>query len=100
MSKRIILSIIIIIAVILTLLQVTGVYFSSRKSTGGSNFSVGTLDLQVGEVSGSAVEPFMIDNLGDGTVSGGGKTWIITNRGTLPGRLYFVLGIWIGGWRI
>lgn len=91
MSKRIILSIIIMTAVTLSLLQVTGAYFSSRKSTEGSSFSVGTLDLQVGDESGSLAEPFTIENLGDGAVSSGGKTWKITNKGTLPGRLYFVL---------
>ena len=91
MNKQIAGSFLAIIAVSLATFAVTGAYFTSKATTKGSRFTVGTLDLEVGGANGSNVEPFVIDNIGDNGVSSGSKTWIVTNKGSLTGQLFFKL---------
>lgn len=91
MNKRVAVSFLAILAVSMATFAVTSAYFSSRAITSGSKFTVGTLDLEVGGVGGSNVEPFVIDNIGDNGVSSGSKTWTVSNKGTLTGRLFFKL---------
>lgn len=89
MKKRAALSVLVISVVIVTTFQATKAYFTSRAKSVGSTFTVGTLDLEVGGASGSSVEPFSISNIGaDANSMTGAKTWSVTNKGTLPGRLY------------
>ncbi len=79
----------IICVVMVTTFQATKAYFTSNAKSKGSSFTVGTLDLEVGGKSGSSVEPFNITNIGaDPNSMSGSKTWSVTNKGTLPGRLY------------
>ena len=90
MKKQAALSLLIICVVCVTTFQATKAYFSDSAKSLGSNFTVGTLDLEVGGVNGANVEPFIIDNIGaNANTTNGTKTWTVTNKGTLPGRLYF-----------
>ena len=91
MNKRVITSLLVVLAVALATFAATSAYFSSTSSTTGSKFVVGTLDLAVGGAGGSTIEPFLIDNIGETNVSSGSKTWVVTNKGSLTGRLYFKL---------
>ena len=91
MNKRVAVSFLAILAVSMATFAVTSAYFSSKAITSGSKFTVGTLDLEVGGVGGSNVEPFVIDNIGDNGVSSGSKSWTVSNKGTLTGRLFFKL---------
>lgn len=91
MNKQIAVSILAIAAVSMSTFAMTSAYFSSKSKTSGSKFTVGTLDMEVGGANGSNVEPFVIDNIGDNGVTTGAKTWVVTNKGTLLGRLYFKL---------
>lgn len=91
MNKRVVTSLLVVLAVALATFAATSAYFSSNSSTTGSKFVVGTLDLAVGGTGGSSVEPFLIDNIGETSVTSGSKTWVVTNKGTLTGRLYFKL---------
>jgi len=92
MKNQIAISILVITVVCVTTFQATKAYFSDSAKSVGSNFTVGTLDLEVGGANGSNVEPFIINNIGsDSNTMNGSKTWTVTNKGTLPGRLYFKL---------
>lgn len=91
MNKQVAVSILAIFAVSMATFAATSAYFSSKAKTSGSKFTVGTLDMEVGGLSGSSVEPFIIDNIGDNGVTQGSKTWLVSNKGTLTGRLYFKL---------
>jgi len=91
MNKRVITSLLVVLAVALATFTATSAYFTSNTSTSGSRFQVGTLDLSVGGINGTSIEPFLIDNIGDTNVSNGSKTWVVSNKGTLSGRLYFKL---------
>ena len=63
--------------------------FSDVETSGSNTFTAGTLDMSVGGANGTAFESFSIENIGaDGVVSGG-KTWTITNSGSVPGNLTF-----------
>ena len=47
---------------------------------------MGTLDLQIGTTP--QAEPFVVENIGeDGTITNQ-KVWKVTNKGTLPGRMF------------
>lgn len=92
MKKQVALSLLVITVVCVTTFQATKAYFSDSAKSLGSNFTVGTLDLEVGGANGANVEPFVINNIGsDANAMSGAKTWTVTNKGTLPGRLYFKL---------
>ena len=62
--------------------------FSDTETNTESSFQAGTLDLDV-DSNNQGFDSFQVSNIGtDGTVSGG-KTWTITNVGSLPGILTF-----------
>lgn len=88
--KKIFLSLAIIITVASSSFLLTKAYFSDRKVSSGNKFTIGTLDLQVGDSQNSQVEPFVISDLGDGQISGQ-KTWKIKNIGSLPGQFIALL---------
>jgi len=48
---------------------------------------VGTLDMEVNMPNGSAAQSIAVTNFGELGSLSGGKTWKITNVGTLPGEL-------------
>lgn len=49
---------------------------------------MGTLDMDVDGQRGVAIEPFVVDNIGQEGNIFGAKTWSVNNQGSLPGRLY------------
>jgi predicted ribosomally synthesized peptide with SipW-like signal peptide len=89
MKKKILLSVLIVAAVSGITYTVTQAFFTDRETTTGSTFTVGTLDLSVGGENGT--DAFVIEGIGASGDISGGKTWTITNEGTLPGRLFFRL---------
>jgi predicted ribosomally synthesized peptide with SipW-like signal peptide len=64
----------------------TYAYFTATRTTSANRFAAGTLDLNVAS-NGNALEPFVIENLGDNANISGTKTWTVKNTGSLPGRL-------------
>ncbi|MBU1085825.1 hypothetical protein KKB06_05750, partial [Patescibacteria group bacterium] len=64
----------------------TAAFLSARRTTSVNRFEQGTLDLDVAS-GGVAIEPFVIENIGETGDISGSKEWTITNTGTLPGRL-------------
>lgn len=83
--KKIFLSFAVIIAVSSFSFLLTKAYFSDKKTSNGNKFTVGTLNLQVGDSEGSNVEPFIISDLGSGQIAGQ-KIWKLKNNGSLPGQ--------------
>lgn len=83
--KKIFLSLAIIIAVSSFSFLLTRAYFSDRKTSSGNKFTVGTLDLQVGDSQNKQVEPFIISDLGTGEIAGQ-KIWKLKNTGSLSGQ--------------
>lgn len=63
----------------------TAAFLSARRTTSVNRFQQGTLDLDVAS-GGVAVEPFVIENIGETGDIDGSKEWTVTNTGTLPGR--------------
>lgn len=88
--KKILPSLAIIIAVASSSFLLTKAYFSDKKVSSGNKFTVGTLDLQVGDSESGKVEPFVISDLGDGQISGQ-KIWNVKNIGSLPGQFIIQL---------
>jgi len=68
---------------------VTQAFFTDRETVTGSKFTVGTLDMAVGDENGTINQPFVVTNIGASGNIADGKTWQIKNVGTLPGRLFF-----------
>jgi hypothetical protein len=87
--KKILFSLIIIGLISSISFFVTRAYFSDKKTSLGNTFSVGTLNLQVGDSSSSNAEPFSISAVGTGE-TGGTKVWNIKNTGSLPGQFSVV----------
>jgi len=83
--KKIFLSLALIITVTSFSFLLTRAYFSDRKISSGNKFTVGTLDLQVGDSQNKQVEPFVISDLGTGEIAGQ-KIWKVKNTGTLSGN--------------
>ncbi|PIR62480.1 MAG: hypothetical protein COU65_03205 [Candidatus Pacebacteria bacterium CG10_big_fil_rev_8_21_14_0_10_42_12] len=63
--------------------------FSDVETSGSNTFAAGTLDMSVGGANGTAFESFNIENIGGTGGYSGGKTWTITNSGSVPGNLTF-----------
>lgn len=84
--KKIFLSFAIIIAVSSFSFVLTKAYFTDKKTSSGNKFTVGTLNLEVGDSQGKQVEPFNISDLGSGEIKGQ-KIWKLKNTGSLPGQL-------------
>ena len=61
--------------------------FRDVERSDKSTFVVGTLDLAVDGKNGTAAENITVTNLGASNTQSGGKTWVIQNVGTLPGKL-------------
>ena len=83
--KKIIFSLLIIVAVSSFSFLLTRAYFSDRKTSSGNKFTVGTLDLQVGDSQNKQVEPFTISDLGTSEITGQ-KIWKLKNTGSLSGQ--------------
>lgn len=86
MSKKTLLSITLVSLVALGAVSATLAYFVATRTTSANKFTAGTLDLNV-TANGNALEPFVIENMGDNANISGTKTWAVKNTGTLPGRL-------------
>jgi len=84
--KKIFLSLAIIIAVSSFSFLLTKAYFTDEKTSNGNTFTVGTLNLEVGDSQNNQIEPFVISNLGNGEIDGQ-KVWKLKNTGSLPGQL-------------
>ena len=89
--KKVLLSIAIVLVVVGATYAVTRAFFTDTETSTGSQFTVGTLDLEVGGANGSNVEPFVVTGIGQSGNNSGSKTWTVNNTGTLPGRLYLRL---------
>jgi hypothetical protein len=85
-KKALLISVLVMIAVGIGAGIGTAAFLSARRTTSINRFQQGTLDLDVAS-NGQAVEPFVIENLGETGDISGSKEWTITNTGTLPGRL-------------
>lgn len=85
--KKIFLSLAIIITVGSFSFLLTKAYFTDKKTSNGNTFTVGTLNLEVGDSQNNQVEPFIISNLGNGQITGQ-KVWKLKNTGSLPGQLF------------
>lgn len=83
--KKIFLSFAIIIAVSSFSFLLTKAYFTDKKSSIGNKFTVGTLNLEVGDSQNNNIEPFVISDLGSGEIKGQ-KIWRLKNIGSLPGQ--------------
>ena len=90
MKKKIYLSILMITLVGGLGYAATQAFFTARQTATGSNFTVGTLDLSV-DGKQSAIEPFIVEGIGESGDISGGKEQTVKNIGTLPGRLFFSL---------
>lgn len=85
-QKKMFIGVIIIAAVAAATISGVLAYFFATRTITASKFATGTLDLNVAS-NGNALEPFVIENMGDNANISGSKTWTIKNTGTLPGRL-------------
>jgi len=85
-KKRLLLSLLVILIVGGGAIAGTFAFFTARRTVSQSKFTAGTLDLDV-KSNNVALEPFVIDNIGENGDISGAKTWTVTNTGTLPGRL-------------
>ena len=83
--KKIFLSLAIIIGVASSTFLLTRAYFYDKNVSSGNTFTIGTLDLQVGDSESNQVEPCVISDLRTGEISGQ-KIWAVKNVGSLPGQ--------------
>ena len=90
-KKRILLGALVVLLAVGIGVGISQAFFTDTETGTGSEFTVGTLDMDVGGANGTNVEPFTIDNIGSKRNLSGGKTWTVNNTGSLPGRLYFDL---------
>ena len=84
--KKIFLSLAIIIAVSSSSFLLTKAYFTDKKTSNGNTFTVGTLNLEVGDSENKQIAPILISDLGSGEITGQ-KIWKLKNIGSLPGQL-------------
>jgi hypothetical protein len=61
--------------------------FRDTERSENSSFVVGTLDLSVDGQNGTQAESITVTNIGSSGAQSSGKTWVIKNVGTLPGKL-------------
>ncbi|KKS79925.1 MAG: hypothetical protein UV54_C0024G0009 [Candidatus Beckwithbacteria bacterium GW2011_GWA2_43_10] len=85
-KKRLLVSLLVVTVVGVGAGAATAAFLTARRTTSVNRFEQGTLDLDVAS-AGVAVEPFVIENIGEFGDISGTKEWTITNTGTLPGRL-------------
>jgi len=84
MSKKIILSLVTIIAVSAIAIGGTVAYFSDTETSTGNTFTAGTLDLNLDGANINVVK-FTVTDANPGAVGGG--TWILNNAGSIAGYL-------------
>jgi len=88
-KTSILFSLMVIVVVIGGTFFATRAYFRATGTATNSKIEAGTLDMEVDGAQGTAIEPFVVTNIGqEGDVTGS-KTWTVNNTGSLPGRLYF-----------
>lgn len=85
-NKKLLVSLLVVTVVGVGAGAATAAFLTARRTTSVNRFQQGTLDLDVAS-GGVAVEPFVIENIGETGDISGTKTWTVTNTGTLPGRL-------------
>lgn len=85
-KKKLLISLLVVAIVGVGAGAATAAFLSARRTTSINRFEQGTLDLNVAS-GGVAVEPFVIENIGNTGDISGTKEWTVTNTGTLPGRL-------------
>ncbi|MDA1338055.1 MAG: hypothetical protein O2871_01700 [bacterium] len=61
--------------------------FKDQEINTGSEFKVGTLELEVNGSNNSEITAFNIQDIGSGEELGGEQLWTLKNKGTLPGKL-------------
>jgi len=86
-QKKVLISLLLIGVVAAAAIGGTIAFFFARRTTTANRFTAGTLDLNVSS-NGQALEPFVIDNMGENGNISGTKTWVVKNTGTLPGRVF------------
>jgi hypothetical protein len=84
-------NLVIIVGVAAVGLASTQALFRDVEQSQQGVFVVGTLDMNVEEPSGQVAESIVVSNIGESTSIDGGKTWVVNNVGSLPGRLTFSL---------
>ena len=86
-QKKVLVSLLLIGVIAAAAVGGTIAFFFARRTTTANRFTAGTLDLNVSS-NGQALEPFVIDNMGENGNISGTKTWVVKNTGTLPGRVF------------
>jgi hypothetical protein len=89
-KKLVLIKSILVIAITISVagFALTQSLFRDTEKSEQSSFVVGTLDMSVDGKNGSQAENITVTNLGSSGAQSGGKTWLIQNVGTLPGKLY------------
>jgi hypothetical protein len=89
MRSKVIFSIFIL--VVLSIITYSGLttfaLFKDQEINTGSEFKVGTLELEVNGSNNSEITAFNIQDIGSGEELGGEQLWTLKNKGTLPGKL-------------
>ncbi|MDA1061260.1 MAG: SipW-dependent-type signal peptide-containing protein [bacterium] len=88
MNKKILLSLVVIGLVSSVGIVSTRALFSDSETKSGSAFTIGTLDLDVTGGNGSDGTSISIDNIGATGDLSGERSWVVNNKGSIPGRLY------------
>ena len=84
--KRILTSLIVVVALTLSVVAATQALFSDSGEVAGNTFTAGSLDLKVNEVDSPLTAMFNADNMQPGSHYDGGCV-TLKNAGSLPGRL-------------
>jgi len=90
-SANLVRNLVMIIGVAAVGLASTQALFRDVEQSQRGVFVVGTLDMNVEEPSGQVAESIVVSNVGESLNMSGGKTWVVRNIGSLPGRLNFSL---------
>jgi len=90
-SSNLIRNLVMIIGVAVIGLASTQALFRDVEQSQRGVFVVGTLDMNVEEPNGQVAESIVVSNVGESSTLEGGKTWVVRNVGSLPGRLNFSL---------
>lgn len=85
-TKKLLISILVIVGVAGGVIGGTYAYFTARRTTSANRFAAGTIDLNVLS-NGQAAESFVLNTLGENGNLSGSKVWTVKNVGTLPARL-------------
>ncbi|MBU0978243.1 hypothetical protein KKF92_00220 [Patescibacteria group bacterium] len=88
-SSNLVRNLFMIIGVAAVGLASTQALFRDVEQSQQGVFVVGTLDMSVEEPNGQVAESIVVNNVGESSNIQGGKTWVVRNVGSLPGRLNF-----------